>query len=93
MKEIVGGAATIICVLSFTPQVYRVIKTNSTEDISLSSILLMILMSVLWVWYGILIMEWPVILTDVGVVIQNIIILIYKIKHLYFKNDLPENNE
>ena len=41
MKEIIGGAATIICVASFTPQVYRVIKTNSTTDISLESLLLM----------------------------------------------------
>ena len=93
MKEIVGGAATIICVASFTPQVYRVIKTNSTTDISLESLLLMILMSILWIWYGILIMSWPVILTDIGVVIQNMIIIIYKIKHLYYQKYSQENNE
>tara|TARA_B100000575_G_C23142598_1_gene665475 strand:+ start:4545 stop:4820 length:276 start_codon:yes stop_codon:yes gene_type:complete len=90
MKNIVGAAATIICVFSVTPQVYQVIKTNSTRDISLESVLLMILMSVLWIWYGVLIMDWPVILTDVGVVIQEMIILVYKIKHLYFLNDQEE---
>ena len=89
MKNILGAAATIICVLSVTPQVYQVIKTNSTRDISLESVLLMILMSALWIWYGVLIMDWPVILTDVGVVIQEMIILVYKIKHLYSSND-PE---
>ena len=89
MKDIVGVSATIICVLSVTPQVYQVIKTNSTRDISLESVLLMILMSVLWIWYGLLIMDWPVILTDVGVVIQEMIILVYKIKHLYCSYD-PE---
>ena len=88
MKNIVGAAATIICVLSVTPQVYQVIKTNSTRDISLASILLMIIMCALWIWYGILIMEWPVILTDVGVVLQEFVILAYKIKHSYFANDL-----
>lgn len=90
MKEVIGSLATIICVLSYTPQVYRVIKTNSTGDISLKSLLLAFMMSVLWIWYGVLIMEWPVILTDVGVVIQNMIILTYKIKHLYFENDSQE---
>ena len=93
MKEIIGTIATIICVSSFTPQVYRVIKTNSTTDISLQSLLLMILTSILWIWYGSLIMSWPVILTDVGVLIQNTIIIIYKIKHLYFHKDSQENNE
>ena len=87
MKDFVGGAATIICVLSVTPQVYQVIKTNSTRDISLASILLMIIMSALWIWYGLLIMDWPIILTDVGVVLQEFVILAYKIKHLYFANN------
>ena len=90
MKDIVGAAATIICVLSVTPQVYQVIKTNSTRDISLASILLLILMSLLWIWYGVLIMDWPVILTDVGVILQEFIILIYKIKHLSLANNAPE---
>ena len=90
MKNILGAAATIICVLSVTPQVYQVIKTNSTRDISLESVLLMILMSALWIWYGVLIMDWPVILTDVGFVIQQMIILVYKIKHMYCSNDPEE---
>ena len=90
MKDYVGGAATIICVLSLTPQVYRVIKTNSTRDISLESLLLMLLMSSLWIWYGILQMDWAIILTDVGVGLQNIIILSYKIKHTYLMNDQEE---
>jgi len=87
MKEFVGAAATVICVLSVTPQVYQVIKTNSTKDISLASILLMILMSLLWIWYGILIMDWPVILTDVGFILQQFIILAYKIKHFFLTNN------
>jgi len=87
MKEYVGATATVVCVLSITPQVYQVIKTNSTRDISLASILLMLLMSLLWIWYGILIMDWPVILTDVGVILQEFIILAYKIKHFYLKNN------
>ena len=90
MKDYVGGAATIICVLSFTPQVHRVIKTNSTTDISLESLLLMMLMSTLWIWYGILQMDWAVILTDVGVAIQNMIILTYKIKHVLKENEQEE---
>ena len=90
MKDYVGAAATIICVLSVTPKVYQVIKTNSTRDISLASIFLMIIMSALWIWYGILIMDWPVILTDVGVVLQEFVILVYKIKHVYFANNDPE---
>ena len=86
----VGLIATGISIISVMPQVYQVIRTDSTKDISIYSTLLMIVMSALWIWYGVLIMNWPVILTDVGVVLQEFVILAYKIKHLYFSNNDQE---
>jgi MtN3 and saliva related transmembrane protein len=69
------------------PQLYKVIKTNSTTDISFMSILLIILCSLLWIWYGILIDDFPIIIADVVMILEEFIILIYKIKHSFLENN------
>ena len=80
-KEYIGYAAGVVGGVMMAPQVYKVIKTNSTTDISFMSILLIILCSLLWIWYGILIDDYPIILADVVMILEEFIILIYKIKH------------
>ncbi|MBC8298509.1 MAG: hypothetical protein H8E55_22295 [Pelagibacterales bacterium] len=65
------------------PQLYKVIKTNSTTDISFMSILLIIL----WIWYGILIDDFPIIIAYVVMILEEFIILIYKIKHSFLENN------
>lgn len=87
MKDFVGYVAGTVGAGMMFPQVYQVVKTNSTKDISFSSIILIIICSLLWVWYGILIVDWPLIITDVVITIEEIIILCYKIK-----NDIIKNN-
>tara|TARA_B000000475_G_scaffold267869_1_gene259555 strand:- start:1210 stop:1494 length:285 start_codon:yes stop_codon:yes gene_type:complete len=87
MKEIVGYVAGFVGAGMMFPQVYQVVKTNSTKDISIGSIFLIIICSFLWIWYGILIKDLPLIITDVVIIMEEIIILIYKIK-----NDIIHKN-
>ncbi len=87
MKELIGYTAGVVGGVMMAPQVYKVIKTNSTTDISLMSIILMILCSLLWVWYGLLINNYPIIVADVIIILEELIILIYKIKHLSLKKN------
>jgi len=70
------------------PQLYKVIKTNSTTDISFMSILVIILCSLLWIWYGILIDDFPIIIADVVMILEEFIILIYKIKQSFLENNV-----
>lgn len=93
MKEIIGYTACAICIFSVTPQLIQVIKTNSTDDLSLYSIILLLINSIFWIWYGILISDIPIILTDALLVSQQIIIFIYKIKHLCLQNYEPKEEE
>ena len=81
MKEIIGYSAGFVSFVMLVPQVYQVIKTNSTTDISMTSVLLIILCSALWVWYGILTVDYPLIIADAMILIEELIILIYQIKH------------
>ena len=87
MKEIIGYVACAICIFSVTPQLIQVIQTNSTHDLSFYSIILLMLNSIFWIWYGVLISDIPIILTDVLLISQQIIIFTYKIKHMYFRNN------
>lgn len=93
MKDIVGYAAGLVGAGMMFPQVYQVVKTNSTKDISLDSIILIIICSILWVWYGILIVDWPLIITDVVIIIEELVILIYKIKNDIIRKNTNEQGE
>ena len=88
LNEIVGFSAGFVGAVMTVPQVYKVMVTKSTKDISLLFIFLNLLCSLLWLWYGILIMDWPIIITDLALCVQFVIIGLYK---LYF--DIIKKNE
>lgn len=57
----VGLAAGTLTTLAFVPQVIRVFRTRSTRDISLPTFVALVLGTVLWLVYGILLDELPLI--------------------------------
>ncbi|HKP15111.1 MAG TPA: SemiSWEET family transporter [Gemmatimonadaceae bacterium] len=68
MVNELGYAAGLITVASFLPQVVRAWRTRQTRDLSLASLALLITAGSLWVLYGALSRDWPVIVTNVGMV-------------------------
>ena len=67
MNEL-GYAAGVITVASFLPQVVRAWRTRRTRDLSVVSLALLITAGSLWVLYGALSRDWPVVLTNSGMV-------------------------
>jgi len=63
-----GYAAGAITVASFLPQVVRAWRTRRTRDLSVVSLALLITAGSLWVLYGALSRDWPVVLTNSGMV-------------------------
>jgi MtN3 and saliva related transmembrane protein len=57
----VGLAAGTLTTLAFVPQVTKVFRTRSTRDISLPTFLALVLGTALWLLYGILLGEIPLI--------------------------------
>ena len=57
----VGLAAGTLTTLAFVPQVIRVFRTRSTRDISLPTFIALVFGTVLWLVYGILLDEFPLI--------------------------------
>ena len=67
MSEL-GYAAGVLTVASFLPQVVRAWRTRRTRDLSLGSLALLILAGSLWIVYGAISRDWPVVVTNGGMV-------------------------
>jgi len=68
-------------VLSLWPQVLRAWRTKQTKDLSIRTFVLLITAGVLWLVYGFLASDWPVIATNVGMVTLNAAILAAKLRY------------
>ena len=67
MSEL-GYVAGAITIASFLPQVVRAWRTRQTRDLSLASLSLLITAGALWILYGALSHDWPVVATNGGMV-------------------------
>lgn len=76
---IIGLMGGTLTTLSFFPQVIRVWKTRSTKDLSLGMFLLFALGVLLWLVYGIMLHQWPIILSNLVTAILVAVILIFKV--------------
>ncbi|MDR3583456.1 MAG: SemiSWEET transporter [Candidatus Pacebacteria bacterium] len=79
--EIVGYSAGITTALALLPQVIKSWRTKSTKDISLGWTLIYTFSMFLWVAYGILLKEIPMITTLSIELFLYVILLTLKIKH------------
>jgi MtN3 and saliva related transmembrane protein len=80
MIEYLGYIAGSLTVCSFLPQVYRSWQTRRTGDLSMSMFALLITASSLWMVYGALNRDWPVILTNGGMVALNAALAVAKVR-------------
>lgn len=74
--EVLGLVAGGITSVAMMPQLIKVIKEKNAEDISVAMLLVLITGLSLWVWYGILQNELPIILSNSFSVLVNITLLI-----------------
>jgi MtN3 and saliva related transmembrane protein len=71
MLRSLGFVAGLLTVGSFLPQVVRAWRTRQTRDLSLAMFALLITSGSLWIVYGIVKSDWPVIATNSGMVALN----------------------
>jgi MtN3 and saliva related transmembrane protein len=68
MIAYLGYVAGLLTVGSFLPQVMRAWRTKQTRDLSMSMFALLVTSGSLWVVYGVINRDWPVIATNSGMV-------------------------
>lgn len=79
--EILGLVAGTITSITFLPQVIKVWKTRSAKDLSLMMLLLLMLGVILWLIYGLVIMNAAIIYTNGMVLAMSLILLFFKLKY------------
>ena len=75
-EELLGLIAGGLTSIAMMPQLIKVLKEKNAEDISLVTLLVLITGLSLWVWYGFLNDELPIILSNAFAVLVNITLLI-----------------
>jgi MtN3 and saliva related transmembrane protein len=79
--EILGLAAGTISSITFLPQVIKIWQTKSAKDLSMPMLLLLVLGVSMWLAYGIIIKNTPVIYTNSMVLFMTFIMLFFKLKY------------
>lgn len=74
--ELLGLIAGGITSVAMMPQLIKVIREKNAKDISVMMLLVLITGLSLWVWYGFLQDELPIILSNAFSVLVNVILLI-----------------
>ena len=80
---IIGNIAAMLTSLSFLPQALKTIRSGDTKAISLPMYLMFVVGVSLWLWYGIILWEIPIILANVLTLIFSTMILAVKLRNWY----------
>ena len=84
--EIVGIAAGICTSTSLLPQLIKIFKHKKAEDISLFYLIILFIGLGLWIWYGILRVDLPIMVTNGFSLVINGMIIILGIKYKRLEN-------
>lgn len=78
---LIGIIAGILTSASMVPQLIKIIKEKDAQNVSLIMIIVLTSGVSLWIYYGILREDWPIIVTNCFSVLVNTLILIFRIKY------------
>lgn len=79
--EIIGFIAGGLSSALFVPQIIKIIKEKSAEEIALLTCIIGIVSSGLWLWYGIMNEHLSIIVTNSISVIATVILIVLKLKY------------
>jgi MtN3 and saliva related transmembrane protein len=81
MTQYLGYFAGLLTVGAFLPQVVRAWRTRQTRDLSLATFALLITTGSLWMIYGVVTKDWPVIAANGGMVTLNVALAVAKLRY------------
>ncbi len=76
--QVAGHIGAFLSSITFIPQVYKVWKTKSVQDLSLAMMLIVASSTLIWLVYGIALMLWPVILANGFIFFLSLLLIYFK---------------
>ena len=83
LAEIIGSLAAFLTTASFLPQAIKVVRTRETEAISLAMYSMFTIGVATWGVYGVMTMQWSIILANAVTVVLAATILTIKMKAVF----------
>ncbi len=82
MKSLIFGiVAGTLCTLSFIPQVVKIVVHKQSQGVSLITFSVFSVGMFFWLIYGIMIMSWPVIVTNALTLVLSLLIVAMKLRY------------
>ncbi len=81
LMTLLGFAAGICTTASFVPQVFKSWKTKETKDLSMAMLLLLVFGVALWLTYGILTKDMPILIANIVSFVLTLSLLTLKTRH------------
>jgi len=81
MITLLGFVAASCTTVAFLPQVIKTYKSKSAKDLSLFMSTLLASGVALWLIYGLLIMDWPVIIANLFTLAMVLALLVFKLRY------------
>jgi MtN3 and saliva related transmembrane protein len=87
---LIGSVAALASTVSFAPQAWKIIKSRKTDDISKRMYALTVTAFALWSVYGVMLGQWPLIVTNTICLCFSAFILTMKILPRRKRNEVAD---
>ena len=81
IKLMIGISAGVLTAISSIPQIIKIIKEKKAQDVSPIMFFVLLIGNALWCWYGILLNELPIIVTNAFSVICDALMIVLNYKY------------
>lgn len=81
LTQVVGIVAGICTAVSLLPQLLKIIRSKKADDISLFYLIILLCGLSLWIWYGFLREDIPIIATNSFSLLLNVAIIILGVRY------------
>ncbi|RWU10922.1 SemiSWEET family sugar transporter [Pedobacter chitinilyticus] len=75
---IIGILAGSLTAIATTPQIVKVIRTKKVDQVSPLMFVILAAGNATWCWYGILLKDWPIIITNAFSLTMDLAMLVLK---------------
>jgi MtN3 and saliva related transmembrane protein len=82
--SVIGISASVFTALSLLPQLVKMMKEKKSDDISIGMLIVLLIGLGLWIYYGFLIKDWIIIISNSFSLIINLVTIGLSLK--YSKN-------
>ena len=80
-NQVIGIVAGIFTACSMLPQLIKIVKEKKAEEVSIMMILVLMAGLSLWIVYGFMKQDWPIIVTNIFSLTVNVLLLIFRLKY------------